>query len=290
MEFATLFAIVWALLWFSLARGGKRFGFFIGIPIAFGTASLLWFFPRYLIQIFRTRLSTSATHNWIIIGITLISFSLLLFFPPLGDHAARALKASSNIRKAIPGLGEETEMFQWANATLPENTVMAAYWSYGSQFNVLSGVKTIIDQDHYIPHWIHLYYRHVFCGQSEREALTFLKTHGATHMMLTQKRLISNAGSLSFIGSDASGDRRFAFITLHRDRKNTTEIHTRLLPRHRSPLAAVNIVATSTEKHRGTIEFRTKDTISKEIVWDPNTPAVIDLEESGVILYFDLEG
>lgn len=55
-------------------------------------------------------------------------------------------------------------------------------------------------------------------------------------------------------------------------------------------MAAVNIVATSTEKHLVTLEFKTEDTISKEVVWDPNTPVVIDLEESGVILYFDLEG
>ncbi len=290
MEFGTLFAIVWALLWFSLARGGKRFGFFIGIPIAFGTTSLLWHCLGYLIQILKTRLLTYVTHGWIITSVTSIAFALLFFFPPFGGHAILALKAAPNIRKAVPGLGEEMELFQWANATLPENTVMAAHWSYGSQLNVLGGVKTIIDQDHYIPHWIHFYYRHVFCGQSEREALTFLKTHGVTHLMLTQNRLISRAQSLSFIGSDASGDRRFDFITLHRDRNNTTETHTRLLPRRGSPLTAVNIVATSTERCLATLELETEDKISKEVVWDPNTPAVIDLGESGVILYFDLEG
>ncbi len=290
MELVTLFIIVWALLWFSLARDGKRFGFFIGIPLAFGTASLLLLFPWHLIQILKTKLPAYVTHSWVVPSVTLISFAFLLFFPAFGGHAARALKASANIRKAVPGLGEEMEMFQWINTTLPENTVMAAHWSYGSQFNVLGGVKTIIDQDHYIPHWIHLYYRHVFCGQSEQEALTFLKTHGATHLMLTQRQLISRAPSLSFIGSDALGDRRFDFITLHRDRNNTTKTHTRLLPRRGSPLAAVNIVATSIKKHLVTIKFKTEDTISKEVVWDANTPAVIDLEESGIILYFDLEG
>lgn len=290
MELVTLFTIVWALLWFSLARDGKRFGFFIGIPLAFGAASLLLLFPRHLMQILKIKLPAYGTHSWIVTSVTLISFAFLLFFPAFGGHAARALKASADIRKPVPGLGEEMEMFQWINTTLPENTVMAAHWSYGSQFNVLGGVKTIIDQDHYIPHWIHLYYRHVFCGQSEEEALTFLKTHGATHLMLTQKRLISRARNWSFIGSDASGDRRFDFITLHREKNNATKTHTRLLPRRGSPLAAVNIVSTSTEKCLVTIELKTQHKVSKEVVWDTNTPTVIDLEERGVILYFDLEG
>ena len=55
-------------------------------------------------------------------------------------------------------------------------------------------------------------------------------------------------------------------------------------------MAAVNIIATSTEKYLVTIKFKTEDIISKEVVWNANTPAVINLEESGVILYFDLEG
>ena len=53
--------------------------------------------------------------------------------------------------------------------------------------NVLGGVKTIIDQDHYIQHWIHLYDEYVKKGSNPRDALEFLKTHLATHLMITQK-------------------------------------------------------------------------------------------------------
>ena len=62
----------------------------------------------------------------------------------------------------------------------PLNAVVAAHWRYGSQLNVIAGVNTIIDQDHYIQHWIHLYHTHIHKGTDETEALTFLKTHGAT--------------------------------------------------------------------------------------------------------------
>lgn len=69
---------------------------------------------------------------------------------------------------------------------MPQTAVLAAQWDFGTQLNVFSRVKTIIDPDHYLPHWIPLYYRHVFCAQSEQEALKFLKTHEATHLILTE--------------------------------------------------------------------------------------------------------
>lgn len=55
--------------------------------------------------------------------------------------------------------------------------------------NVLGGVKTIIDQDHYIQRWIHNYQQHVKKGEHTQDALEFLKTHHATHLLMTQEHL-----------------------------------------------------------------------------------------------------
>ncbi len=65
--------------------------------------------------------------------------------------------------------------------------IVAAHWGYGSQLNVLAGVKTITDQDTYISNWILLYNQYVHNATTESEALAYLKTHGATHLMLTKK-------------------------------------------------------------------------------------------------------
>ncbi len=72
--------------------------------------------------------------------------------------------------------------------TLSDTAVVAANWDLGSQLNVLGGVKTVIDQDHYIQHWIHLYNEHVRDATDARDTLEFLKTHGATHLMLMQRQ------------------------------------------------------------------------------------------------------
>ncbi len=100
------------------------------------------------------------------------------------------------------------------NTQLPDTACVAASWQYGSQLNVLGGVKTIIDQDHYIQHWIHLFFRHVFCAPSNTEALEFLKTHQATHLMLRTQDLFQAAKTYSAVGSDAHGDREFECIPL----------------------------------------------------------------------------
>ena len=85
--------------------------------------------------------------------------------------------AAARMRPPVPGQGSSSETFKWMHDTLPRESVIAANWDYGTQLNVLGGVRTVVDSDHFLPHWIHLYYRHVFSAQDAREALEFLKTH-----------------------------------------------------------------------------------------------------------------
>ena len=206
-----LVMLAWFLVWVALSRGGKRYDFFIGIPLAYGAAWLLWQLPVSVMQ----HLSAPVKPRWVTACFTLAVLISILFWHPLGGHATRAVAAAAKWRKPVPG--HQTPLAQtlhWMKTTRLEDAVVAANWSYGSRLNVLGGVKTITDQDTFIPHWIHLYYRHVYCAQSAREALSFLKTHGATHLMLTEWGLISKAWWYSYIGSDADSDRRFGFTRL----------------------------------------------------------------------------
>ncbi|MCG9134508.1 hypothetical protein J5I95_22825 [Candidatus Poribacteria bacterium] len=210
IERCTLAMLAWFLLWVALSRGGKRYDFFIGIPLAYGTTWLLWHLPTVVLQ----KLSHLFKHRWITACFTISILVPVLFWNPLGGHATRAVAAAAKWRKPTPEQGGIAQTLNWMKNTLPENAVVAANWSYGSQLNILGGVKTVTDQDTFLPHWIHLYYRHVYCGQSARKALTFLKTHGATHLMLTEWGLTSKALRYSYIGSDEHSDRRFEFTRL----------------------------------------------------------------------------
>ena len=172
----------WFVFWVALARDAKRYDFFIGVPLAFFTAEIVQFFSNVLSRFVKQHLQRAALKA----GIAIALLTGILFLPPLGAHATRAIYAATRMRKATPKT-DVTNALHWMKTTLPNTAIVAAHWAYGSQLNVLGGVKTIIDQDTYLQNWILFYNQHVHKATSEREALEYLKTHDATHVMLTKK-------------------------------------------------------------------------------------------------------
>ena len=214
-EWGTVAFLAWFIFWGSLARDASRHAFFIGPAIAIFAAAFIQTLantlscnirnPKYTTDTFREHVPHAFLKN----SISAALFFLLLFWQPIGGHARNLFNEAKHIRRATPGPTELAETYDWMKAKLPNDTVIAASWNYGGQLNVLGGVKTITDPDHFLPHWIHLYYRHVFCATSEREALEFLKTHNATHLMLTTDDVLKNALTYSSVGSNEKGDRLF---------------------------------------------------------------------------------
>ena len=185
---------IWFLLWVALSRDAKRYDFFIGLPITFFTADLIRRVGIYIAESFKNAqfLSTDVRERLplraIKIGIAVVIVTALMYWTPAGEHAKRAVAAATRMRQAAPGDTPAAKAFEWMKAELSPTAVVAARWGVGSMLNVLGGVKTVIDQDHYIQHWIHLYKENVRDATDARAALEFLKTHGATHLMLTQRQ------------------------------------------------------------------------------------------------------
>ena len=172
----------WFVFWIALARDAKRYDFFIGAPLAFFTAE----FIRFLSNTLSHFVKQHRPHAALEAGIVIALMTGILFLPPLGAPATRAIDAATHLRKATP-VPNVTSALHWMKTALPNTAIVAAHWGYGSQLNVLASVKTIIDQDTYLQNWILLYHQHVHNAPVEREALEYLKTHGATHIMLTKK-------------------------------------------------------------------------------------------------------
>ena len=176
--------VLWFLFWSALTRDAKRYDFFIGMSAAFFASDLICF----LADFYGNQIKKRVPQRLLKTAIIIFMLGIILFWTPVGGHATRTLLAATYFRQAIPGDSAEARAFDWIKSNIPDTAVVAANWSFGSLLNVLSNVKTIIDQDHYIQYWIHLYNRHVYFAESEREALEFLKTHNATHIMLTTER------------------------------------------------------------------------------------------------------
>ena len=305
-ELVTLATLAWFFLWVGLARGGKRHDFFIGLPLAYGTAWLLWFSPVHLIQrlkdanIFyphvKERLATAIFAVIVLIAV--------LFWAPIGGHANKSIYAAARMRPPIPGQNSRAEAFKWMNESLPKESVIAANWDHGTQLNILGSVRTVVDSDHFIPHWIHLYYRHVFSAQDAREALGFLKTHKATHLMLTERGVLARSQKYSGMGSDENADRQFEFYQLTR---METPIGTpyRMQPRGRgTPLDFIEIARTSPDTVSITAYFKDEngavaerelgETLVRDVrvertVNTPTTQTSVDIENGGLVLNFDAE-
>ena len=195
-ELITLIAIIWFFLWVGLARGGKRYDFFVGVPLALGTACFLCILARFTNTLEWVKRLPHFISKQLIPSVIAVAILIpTLFLSPLGGNLKRSLDLTSLMRQQRSGQGEITKAFKWMKSTLPQNAVIAANWTYGSQLNVLAGVKTIIDQDHYIPHWVDLYNQHVRNTRFQHEALEFLKTHEVTHIMLTR----ADAKNLKYI-------------------------------------------------------------------------------------------
>ena len=182
-EFIYIAFAVWSLFWVALTRDAERFNFFVGVSIAFFTADLILFLTTFYAAKVKRRLPQLLLKT----VIPALMLTLILFCVPVGGHANRAISTAIKSRRATPGRGSLAQAFAWMKNNLPSTAVVAAHWNYGNQLNVLAGVKTVVDQDHYMPHWIDLYRQHVNFAKTEREALEFLKSHTATHLMLTGK-------------------------------------------------------------------------------------------------------
>ena len=305
-ELVTLATLAWFLLWVGLSRGGKRHDFFIGLPLAYGTAWLLYFSPVHLIQrlkdaeilypYVKERLATAI--------FTVIALIVVLFWTPIGGHAHKSVYAAARMRSPIPGQNSRAETFKWMSESLPKESVMAANWDYGTQLNVLGSVNTVVDSDHFLPHWIYLYYRHVFSAQGAREALAFLKTHKATHLMLTERGVTSSSRRYSSMGSDENADRQFELYQLTR---TETPIGTpyRMQPRGTgTPLDFIEIVRAAPDTLSITAHFKdengavaegelgeslVRDVTVERTVNTPTTQISVDIENGGLVLDFDAE-
>ena len=289
-ELVMLAAIVWFIIWVSFTRSATRYSFFIGMPLAFGTAFLLSSFPTCLTQWLKDKniLHTRIKEKHLTACIAISVLVPILFWTPLGGHAANTI-VNKQQRQARPGKGSLLEAYQWMDNELSSEAVVAATWDFGTQLNMLGNVKTIIDADHYIQHWVSLYYRHVFCAQSESEALSFLKTHNVTHLMFVDKEVVFHADGYSFLGSNKYNDRHFK---IHELVKVETPIGTpiRLVPQVQAlPLVYIDISAQTPQKVTVTANFRARKPLSHKFT--PNvkraTKKVIDVGIGGVILYFD---
>ena len=140
--------------------------------------------------------------------VTVVVFLLLLMggiapFPWLGGYASLSYAKASEVRPTITP--SASRALEWVKRNTPQSSVIAAWWDYGSFINLLSNRTTITDEEQ-LSYWVHLMARDVLFAETDLQALRFLKAHGATHLLITERDL-RNFEGISKLASAQELDR-----------------------------------------------------------------------------------
>jgi asparagine N-glycosylation enzyme membrane subunit Stt3 len=114
------------------------------------------------------------------------------------------------------------EAMGWVRDNTPKDAVFAHWWDYGYWVQTMGERATVLDGGNAIDYWDYLMGRHVLTGQNETEALEFLKTHNATHLLIDSTD-IGKYQAYSSIGGDENYDRFSWMPTFMLDDRQTRE-------------------------------------------------------------------
>ena len=140
-------------------------------------------------------------------GVLVITITLISLVAVIPYSYARTSYGIAHTTQPLVNAEMQKALRQLRNQS-PKDAVVAASWEWGSAINLIAERATIVDEEQ-IPHWIYLMSRHVMMGQTEREALQFLKAHQATHLMLTAWDIYL-LPEVSYIGSNFLKDRQIS--------------------------------------------------------------------------------
>lgn len=111
----------------------------------------------------------------------------------------------------------------WVRKNTSNNAVFSHWWDYGYWIQSIGERATVLDGGNAISYWNHLLGRHVLTGQKEEEALEFLYTHNATHLLIDSTD-IGKYPAYSSIGGDENYDRYSMMPTFTLNEKSTQEL------------------------------------------------------------------
>ena len=193
------FIFIWFFIMIIAARGAVRL-IFIFSPITAILSSYLVF--RIIAEINKNlKIDYHKILTYIIIGI--------IIMPILASFAASSLAQASSVG---PTYNQQWQYLgKWIRENTNENAVFSHWWDYGYlvQYN---NRATISDGGNAGGYEINYFTgRHVLTGQSEKEALEYLKSRNVTHFLVVSDE-IGKYPAYSSIGSDVDYD-RYSWIT-----------------------------------------------------------------------------
>jgi hypothetical protein len=191
----------WAII---SMRGAVRL-FFIVAPMIILVASVL---PAKLYEI-RKRSRDDLLKLIIIISLVIITLIFLYTFIQYTSSVISEAKSS------VPGIYEH----QWQSAMswVRENTAIGSvfvhWWDYGYWVQMLGERPTVTDGGHFTAYWDHLIGRYLLTTPSPETALSFMKTHNVSYLLIDSTDL-GKYTAYSSIGNDNTEQDRYSWLPI----------------------------------------------------------------------------
>jgi asparagine N-glycosylation enzyme membrane subunit Stt3 len=124
--------------------------------------------------------------------------------------------SSSSIAQAKATINEVYyQQWQGAMAWVRENTdigsVFVHWWDYGYWVQTIGKRPTVTDGGHFTSYWDHLVGRYVLTTPFPETALSFMKTHEVSYLLIDSTDL-GKYSAYSSIGSDTTGQDRYSWL------------------------------------------------------------------------------
>jgi len=208
-----ILASIWLLLMLISARGAVRL-FFVLVPT-------MCFMAGYsLTELFRYYGKIKDDLWKIIIFIVLIlaisgAFISVLNFKESSTNEVKFAGPSANL--------QWQKAMSWVRDNTLEDSIFLHWWDYGYWVQYLGERTTITDGGHGVSFWDHLVGRYVLTTPFPETALSFMKSHKVSHLLIDPTDL-GKYGAYSRIGSGPDGTDRFSQIpTMLLDSSQTRE-------------------------------------------------------------------
>ncbi len=226
MEYLFLFAL-FILCLFS-ARSAVRL-IMVLAPIA------PIFLAYLIVKLFEKLKQQKESTNKIIWGIVLIAVIILSAYTFISFYKTAQSQGYNQVPYYYTFQWQEA--MSWVRDNTPINSVFAHWWDYGYWVQSIGNRATVTDGGNAISFWNYYVGRFVLTGDNQKEALEFLYTHNATHLLIDSSDM-GKYGAFSQIGSDENFDRLSQGpLTFISDQRNIQETKNEVIRIYNMPIS-----------------------------------------------------
>jgi len=215
MDIGIILILVFSFFALISMRGAIRLFFIVSLVVVILSSFVPIRIARALSNKNKEDLTKLFLAILLLISVVVIVFTGISYFK----------QTSSQAEGSIPGIYEQQwqKAMLWVRENTSEGSIFTHWWDYGYWVQTLGKRPTVSDGGHFIGYWDHLVGRYLLTTQKPETALSFMKTHNVSYLLIDSTDL-GKYGAYSSIGSDSEGVDRFSQIpTMILDPSNTKE-------------------------------------------------------------------